>query len=88
MRKAEVLNRIDGGGARVSVSRKERMMDGTAPATRRMTATRTNGSALAVPNLLTYARIAAVPLIAACLFWVAVFDGCAGSPSRSSSPRR
>jgi cardiolipin synthase len=29
----------------------------------------------AVPNLLTYARIAAVPLIAACLFVVAVFDG-------------
>jgi cardiolipin synthase (CMP-forming) len=51
------------------------MMDGTAPATSRMTATRSNGSALAVPNLLTYARIAAVPLIAACLFWVAVFEG-------------
>src|ERR1700674_553877 len=45
------------------------MMDRTAPATR------ANGSALAVPNLLTYARIAAVPLIAACLFWVAVFEG-------------
>lgn len=29
----------------------------------------------AVPNLLTYARIAAVPLIAACLFEVSVFDG-------------
>jgi cardiolipin synthase len=29
----------------------------------------------AVPNLLTYARIAAVPMIAACLFVVAVFDG-------------
>src|SRR6202521_1393678 len=51
------------------------MMDRTAPATRPMTATRANGSALAVPNLLTYARIAAVPLIAACLFWVAVFEG-------------
>jgi cardiolipin synthase len=29
----------------------------------------------AVPNLLTYGRIAAVPMIAACLFVVAVFDG-------------
>jgi cardiolipin synthase (CMP-forming) len=31
--------------------------------------------AFAVPNLLTYARIAAVPLIAACLFQVSVFGG-------------
>src|SRR5260221_7677364 len=31
--------------------------------------------AFAVPNLLTYARIAAVPLIAACLFEVSVFGG-------------
>jgi cardiolipin synthase (CMP-forming) len=31
--------------------------------------------AFAVPNLLTYARIVAVPLIAACLFVVSVFDG-------------
>ncbi len=29
----------------------------------------------AVPNLLTYGRIIAVPVIAACLFWVAVFSG-------------
>jgi cardiolipin synthase len=29
----------------------------------------------AVPNLLTYARIAAVPVIAACLFWYAIFGG-------------
>jgi cardiolipin synthase len=29
----------------------------------------------AVPNLLTYARIAAVPVIAACLFVYAIFDG-------------
>lgn len=29
----------------------------------------------AVPNLLTYARIVAVPVIAACLFRVAIFDG-------------
>lgn len=29
----------------------------------------------AVPNLLTYARIAAVPVIAGCLFRVAIFDG-------------
>jgi cardiolipin synthase len=29
----------------------------------------------AVPNLLTYARIVAVPVIAGCLFWVAIFDG-------------
>src|SRR5262245_37840638 len=30
---------------------------------------------LAVPNLLTYARIAAVPLIVACLFYASLFDG-------------
>ena len=29
----------------------------------------------AVPNLLTYARIVAVPVIAACLFWYAIFGG-------------
>ncbi len=30
---------------------------------------------LALPNLLTYGRIAAVPAVAACLFWSQVFQG-------------
>src|SRR5262249_12551080 len=33
------------------------------------------GRALAIPNLLTYARIAAMPLIVACLFYASLFDG-------------
>jgi cardiolipin synthase len=32
-------------------------------------------SALALPNLLTYGRIAAVPAVVACLFWSQVFQG-------------
>jgi cardiolipin synthase len=49
-------------------------MDQTA--TSRMSAAPARGVAvLALPNLLTYGRIAAVPVIAACLFWVAVFEG-------------
>lgn len=39
------------------------------------TSSRANDKVFAIPNLLTYARILAVPLIAACLFWVAVFNG-------------
>ena len=30
---------------------------------------------LALPNILTYARIAAVPVVAACLYWQALLDG-------------
>jgi CDP-diacylglycerol---glycerol-3-phosphate 3-phosphatidyltransferase len=30
---------------------------------------------LALPNLLTYARIAAVPAVVACLYWQALLDG-------------
>ena len=30
---------------------------------------------LALPNLLTYARIAAVPLVVACLYWQDIFQG-------------
>src|SRR5580658_3225264 len=33
------------------------------------------GRALAVPNLLTYARIAAVPLVVACMYWQALLAG-------------
>jgi cardiolipin synthase len=33
------------------------------------------GTALSAANLLTYARIAAVPAVAACLFGIAVLDG-------------
>jgi cardiolipin synthase len=35
----------------------------------------TAGRALAVPNLLTYARIAAVPLVVACMYWQALLAG-------------
>src|SRR5262249_16892139 len=30
---------------------------------------------LALPNLLTYARIAAVPVVAGLMFWQSIFDG-------------
>jgi len=30
---------------------------------------------LALPNILTYARIAAVPVVVACMFWQAILDG-------------
>jgi cardiolipin synthase len=33
------------------------------------------GRPLAVPNLLTYARIAAVPLVVACMYWQALLAG-------------
>jgi cardiolipin synthase (CMP-forming) len=50
-----------------------RSMDQWSKATTRLGAD--EDRVFAVPNLLTYARIAAVPLIAACLFEVSVFDG-------------
>ncbi len=33
------------------------------------------GRALAIPNLLTYARIVAVPLVVACMYWQAILQG-------------
>ncbi len=30
---------------------------------------------LAIPNLLTYARIAAVPVVVALMYWQSIFDG-------------
>ncbi|MFL5104763.1 MAG: CDP-diacylglycerol--glycerol-3-phosphate 3-phosphatidyltransferase, partial [Xanthobacteraceae bacterium] len=30
---------------------------------------------LALPNLLTYARIAAVPVVVACMYWSGILDG-------------
>src|SRR5258708_4531293 len=33
------------------------------------------GGPLAVPNLLTYARIVAVPLVVACMYWQAILAG-------------
>ena len=33
------------------------------------------GNALSLPNLLTYARCLAVPLVAACLFWSDILNG-------------
>jgi cardiolipin synthase len=51
------------------------MNQATSPAATRIGATpSTEGRAFALPNLLTYARIAAVPAVAACLFWVAIFE--------------
>jgi cardiolipin synthase len=47
------------------------MNQATSPAATRIgTAPSTEGRAFALPNLLTYGRIAAVPAVAACLFWV------------------
>ncbi|MFG1477521.1 CDP-diacylglycerol--glycerol-3-phosphate 3-phosphatidyltransferase [Xanthobacter sp. V4C-4] len=39
------------------------------------TAASGRGHALSVPNLLTYARCVAVPLVAACLFWSDILHG-------------
>jgi CDP-diacylglycerol---glycerol-3-phosphate 3-phosphatidyltransferase len=36
---------------------------------------RVPGRALAIPNLLTYARIVAVPLVVACMYWQALLAG-------------
>src|SRR6476659_8101822 len=33
-----------------------------------------SGRALALPNLLTYSRIAAVPVVVACLYWQAILE--------------
>ena len=40
-----------------------------------VTARRLPGRPLAVPNLLTYSRIAAVPLVVACMFWQSLLAG-------------
>jgi cardiolipin synthase len=49
-------------------------MNQTTPTTARGKASK-GGTALSAANLLTYARIAAVPAVAACIFWIAVLDG-------------
>ena len=41
----------------------------------RMPAEVKRGHALALPNLLTYGRCVAVPLVAACLFWSDILEG-------------
>src|ERR1700686_2013779 len=33
------------------------------------------GRPLAIPNLLTYSRIVAVPLVVACMYWQAILQG-------------
>ena len=43
-------------------------MDGT-------TTQRLPARPLALPNLLTYARIAAVPAVVACMYWQAILQG-------------
>jgi cardiolipin synthase len=43
-----------------------------------MNSTTTSGQparVLALPNLLTYGRIAAVPLVVACMYWQSILDG-------------
>lgn len=40
----------------------------------RMGAARTGGGPFSLPNLLTYGRIAAVPVVAACLFFVTIYQ--------------
>jgi cardiolipin synthase len=50
-------------------------MQGAESRSNRIAAARvTEGGPLALPNLLTYGRIAAVPLVAACLFGVTIFQ--------------
>jgi len=36
---------------------------------------RTQGGPLALPNLLTYGRIAAVPAVVACMYWQDILQG-------------
>ncbi len=40
-----------------------------------VTSQRLPGRPLAVPNLLTYARIVAVPLVVACMYWQSILSG-------------
>ena len=39
------------------------------------TPTRLRGHASALPNILTYARIAAVPVVVGCMYWQSILDG-------------
>jgi cardiolipin synthase len=39
------------------------------------TTSRLQARALALPNLLTYGRIAAVPVVVACMYWQSILDG-------------
>jgi cardiolipin synthase (CMP-forming) len=50
-------------------------MNRTTPTTAPITPPVRGGSALSLANMLTYGRIVAVPVVAACMFGVAVFDG-------------
>jgi cardiolipin synthase len=51
------------------------MQQANSPAARPVgAATQTEGGPFALPNLLTYGRIAAVPAVAACLFGVTIFE--------------
>src|SRR5919201_3874787 len=40
-----------------------------------VTTSRLPARPLALPNLLTYARIAAVPVVVACMYWSGILDG-------------
>src|SRR6059036_4031509 len=37
--------------------------------------TRGQGKTLSIPNILTYARIAAIPVVVGCVFWQSIMDG-------------
>ena len=39
------------------------------------TTTRGTAKTLSLPNILTYARIAAIPVVVACVFWESILDG-------------
>ncbi len=39
------------------------------------TTTRGTAKTLSLPNMLTYARIAAIPVVVACVFWESILDG-------------
>ena len=40
-----------------------------------VTTKRSAGRAFSVPNLLTYSRIAAVPVVVACIYWQSILEG-------------
>jgi cardiolipin synthase (CMP-forming) len=59
-----IIATVDLIAARVFLSRMNAMSSRPLPA-----------RPLALPNILTYARIAAVPVVVGCVFWQSIFDG-------------
>src|SRR4051812_4220830 len=66
-------HKINGDGPRVSFLGRE--WRGIVAPMEAATPTRLRARPLAVPNLLTYARIVAVPAVVACLYWQDILQG-------------